>query len=371
MKKKGSNIFIIIFILLIVSIITIFCILKFNNFNFTNSYNSGACYTKCKNKVTITDTGIADAVEKAYDAVVLIENYQTNKLTSTGTGFIYKVDKEYAYVLTNFHVINGYTDIKVLTTSQENKDAIYIGGDEFLDVAVLKIENKNINSVVEIGSSEKTRLGDTVFTIGTPVDNKYMNTVTRGILSGKDRLVSISISGSGMSDYVMKVLQTDAAMNPGNSGGPLLNVNGEVIGINSLKIADNEVEGMGFAIPIEDVMDNIDALEKGEKIKRPLLGVGMMNFNDTYNLQKEGITLSDKITNGVVVGSVVEGSPAYGILQKGDVVIKIDDEKVPTLAYFRYELYKHQVGDTIKVTFIRGEKSFTKDILLDKENVPE
>jgi len=357
MKRNHTGIIVALFLILIVFLGLVLYMIGFKSFN-NMSYS----------KVTVTDSGIADAVEKVIDSVVLIDGYKDKKLISAGTGFIYKIENGNAYLLTNYHVING-TDSATITLSDQNiKAATIVGGDEFLDIAVLKVDKGNIKTYAHLGSSKNQRLGDTVFTIGTPVDNKYINTVTRGILSGKDRLISVSISGTNTGDYVMRVLQTDAAMNPGNSGGPLLNINGEVIGINSLKIADNEIEGMGFAIPIEDVIDNIKTLEKGEKIKRPLLGLGMINLSDTYLLRQEGINISSDINYGVVVGSVLEKSPADGVLQKGDVIIKMDDVKLTSLAYFRYQLYKHQVGDTVKITFIRDGKTITKDILLSQEN---
>ena len=212
-------------------------------FDFVDSSN-GACYTSCQNKVTITDKGIADAVDKVYKSVVLIQNYKNDKLYSTGTGFVYKVDSKNGYVLSNYHVVNGASKLKIVRSDDKVIDATYVSGDEYLDVAVLKIDSSSVLAVAEIGSGTNARLGDTVFTVGTPVDYQYRGTVTRGILSGKDRLVSLSLSSSNsnVDDYVLKVLQTDASINPGNSGGPLVDSNGKVIGINSLKIVKSEIE---------------------------------------------------------------------------------------------------------------------------------
>lgn len=328
------------------------------------STSNGTCYTACENKVTISEDSLSDAVDKVYDAVGTIENYKGDSLYSTGTGFIYKVDNKNGYLITNYHVINSNTSLKVVMSDGEKVDAVVAGGDQYLDLAVLKIDKKHVKKVIEFGSSEKAQLGDTVFTVGTPVDSQYSNTVTRGILSGKDRFVSVAVANSAQEDYVMKVIQTDASINPGNSGGPLLNVNGEVIGVNSLKLVENEVEGMGFAIAIEDVQEHLANLEAGKEIERPYLGISMTNVADTYNLYKSGITLDSSIKEGVVVVEVVEGSSVDKVLQKGDVIVKFDGEEVDNLAYLRYELYKHSIGDKIKVTYIRDKKEKTVTITL-------
>lgn len=330
-----------------------------------NSSSNGICYTACENKVTINEKGISDAVKKIYDAVVLVQNYKNNQLYSTGTGFVYKVDNKYGYILTNYHVISESTKINIVMFDDTILEAKYLGGDEYIDVAVLAIDKDKVIKVAEIGESASSELGDTVFTVGTPVDYEYRGTVTRGILSGKDRLVSVNTSKTNSSDtYVMKVLQTDAAINPGNSGGPLVNSNGEVIGINSLKLAQEEIEGMGFAIPIEDVMTHIETFEKGQSIKRPVLGISMVNASEKYTLYQLGINIDSKITSGVVVTSVVNNSSAYGVLKPGDVITKMDNEKVSTLAYLRYELFKHKVGDKVSITYIRDGKEVTSSVTL-------
>ena len=331
-----------------------------------NTSSNGTCYTNCENKVTVTDKGIADAVDKVYKSVFLIQNYKNNKLYSTGTGFCYKVDSKNGYILTNYHV--GNTSLKVVRSDDKVINASYVGGDEYLDVAVLKINSSDVLKVAEIGDSSKARLGDTLFTVGTPVDYQYRGTVTRGILSGKNRLVSLSLSSSNsnVDDYVLKVLQTDASINPGNSGGPLVDSNGKVIGINSLKIVKSEIEGMGFALPIEDVMSNISVFENGGAIERPYLGIRMYNVSDASYSRYFDIDISTSIVSGVVVADVERDSCVNGVLVKGDVITKLGGESTDNIAYLRYELYKHKAGDRVSITFIRNGKSVTKEIVLGK-----
>lgn len=307
---------------------------------------------------------LAKSVDKIYNAVVAVEEYESGEINNTGTGFIYKVDDKYGYVLTNEHVLGAAKDIRLLMVSNEEISAKVLGKDAYLDLAVLQIDRKYVSMVATIGSSEKMHLGDTVFTVGSPLGINYHGSVTSGILSGKDRMVSTSASNSVNNDWVMRVLQIDAPLNPGNSGGPLLNINGEVVGICSLKLVDDKIEGMGFAIPIEYAMSHVDSLEKGIKIKWPLLGIRMEEVTDS-NLQTNDISLSDNIKEGVIVTNVTKGTGAdkAGIL-KGDVITKINNRKIKDVAYLRYELYQYQSGDTIEVTLIRKGKTKTVKVTL-------
>ena len=300
--------------------------------------------------VTITDTGLAEAVNKVYDSVVIVENYSSGKIKSTGTGFVYKVDNSFGYILTNHHVIDGATEIKVIFTNDKAITATLVGSDAYSDIALLKVNKNDVISIAELGDTSEMRVGDTTFAVGAPIDSSvYSWTVTRGILSGKDRL--IETDGS----LVMKVLQTDTAINSGNSGGPLCNANGEVIGITNMKIASSSVEGMGFAIPIEDALLYADKFLSGEAIIRPYLGVSM------YDVSSSTFTSVD----GIYIKEVEAGSPAARAgLKSGDIITKIENTKVSTSAYLKYELYKHEVGDKVKFTYVRNEKEYTTTVVL-------
>ena len=197
----------------------------------------------------------------------------------------------------------------------------------------------------------------------------YRGSVTSGILSGKDRMVSLSVSGTTSEDWVMKVLQIDAAINPGNSGGPLLNVNGEVIGVNSMKLVQDEIEGMGFAIPIEIAMAHVSELEQGKKIEWPMIGISMVNVSDATSLYRYNIKIDNNITEGVVVADISAGSgAAKSDLKAGDIITKLNGEKVKNSAYLRYELYKNKPGDSIELTYIRNGKEHTTKVTLTKLN---
>lgn len=301
--------------------------------------------TKTIKDVTVTDTGIADAVEKVYDSVVTVKNYARNQLYSTGSGFVFKKDDKYAYILTNYHVINGGSEVSVIFTNNKEEKVTVVGYDEYSDIAVLAVDKSLVLATAQIGSSNDMRIGDTTFAVGTPVDSSvYSWSVTRGILSGKNRMVQVD-------NYVMSVLQTDTAINSGNSGGPLCNSNGEVIGITNMKLASSQIEGMGFAIPIEDAVTNAETIISGKKISRPYLGVSIYDGNNYFNNN-----------TGVYVESVEKNGPADKAgIKSGDKILKVNDVDIANTSYFRYQLYKYNIGDKIKITIERNgsEKTLT------------
>ena len=205
-----------------------------------------------------------------------------------------------------------------------------------------------------------------MFTIGSPMSSEFSGTVTRGILSGKNRMVEVSVGSSSSKDWIMNVMQTDAAINPGNSGGPLCNVSGEVIGINSMKIVQSEIEGIGFSIPIEDALLYANKIVKGEKIQRPFLGVQMADMSTSgYYLAKQGIKIDNSVTSGVIVISTTDNGPSNKAgLEKGDVIIGIGKYKVKSVAELRYYLYKYEPNDEVEIKVIRGKEQKTFKVKL-------
>lgn len=314
-----------------------------------------------KREVTVTDTGIAEAVEKVYDAVVVVESYVKGQLYATGTGFVYKTDDNTGYILTNNHVIENADSIKVVFTNNNRESVELVGTDAYSDIALLAVGKDKVLAVAEIGSSEALKVGDTSFAVGAPLDSStYAWTVTRGVISGKNRTVSVSSNGSQASTYVMEVLQTDAAINSGNSGGPLCNSNGEVIGITNMKLASSTIEGMGFAIPIETAVKYADKFIKGENISYPYIGVSIYNATPTYN---------NPTASGVYIEAVEKNSPASkGGLKAGDKILKINDVEVSDSSFFKYELYKYNIGDTVTITIERNGKEKELEITLGSSN---
>lgn len=320
-------------------------------------------------KVVVDESGISEAVEKVYDGVLMVRNYQKDEVASTGTGFVYKIEGDYAYVMTNQHVVDSAEKVTLITSKDEEIEGEVLGGDSYVDIAVIKIKKTDGLVALQLGNSENASLGDLVFTVGSPLGYEYRGSVSTGHLAGKDRLVSVSTDNSTSSDWVMKVLQTDAAINPGNSGGPLMNTNGEVIGVISMKLVQTEVEGMGFAIPIEYINSKIETLEKGESIEWPLLGVSMINVSDARNSFRYDFDIPNNLDYGVVVAGIEAGSGAESSdLKEGDIITKLNGEKVQDSAYLRYELYKYSAGDTIEITYMRDGKEHTTKVTLSSSN---
>lgn len=347
MKKHG-----ILKIVLSVVITFIMCFIAF--YMFFNHYmkNLKVELTRLETveNITVNDSGIADAVLKVYDSVGSIENYINKTLVSTGSGFVFKTDSKYGYVLTNYHVIEDATKVYMVLTNNSRVELEVVGFDKYADVAVLKMDKSNVIKVADIKSTSSSRVGDTVFTIGAPLDSAiYYQSVTRGIISGKDRLVEVKSSDDNV---IMKVIQTDAAINSGNSGGPLCNSNGEVIGINSLKLASEKIEGMGFAIPIETALEYADAFINNNKIERPYLGVA----------------LADRTINGenfvYVYSKENAGSLKNTNIKVGDLITKINNQLVSSKAYLKYELYKYSIGDEISIDYISDGELKTEKVKL-------
>ena len=327
--------------------------------------NSVTNITKTQREVTVTDNGIADAVEKIYDSVVVVKTYVRNDIVSTGTGFVYKKNNNKYYFITNYHVIEDGEKVGVVFTDGTEASVVVEGGDKYADIAILSYTTSKEIKVSEIGNSEKMRVGDTVFAIGAPLDSSiYSNSVTRGVLSGKDREVEVSTNNSYVSDWIMQVLQTDAAINSGNSGGPLCNSNGQVIGITNMKLVTNGVEGMGFAIPIEQATSFADQIISGQNVSRPYIGVSMVDANIEAYAREYGI----KPCDGVLIGSVEANSPAEKAgLKAGDVIVGMNDVDIKNVATLRYQLYKYKAGEVVTVSYLRGGSSVTTRLTLGSQ----
>lgn len=286
--------------------------------------------------------------------------------SSEGSGVVYKVDGDTAYVVTNNHVINGADAINILLADGTQVEAEVVGADPWTDLAVLKISSDVVTTVAEFGDSESLKVGEPAIAIGSPLGSEYATTVTQGIISGLDRSVPVDIDGDGTSDWVANVLQTDAAINPGNSGGALLNAAGQVIGINSMKVSSDQVEGMGFAIPAAEVQSIISELEANGEIVRPELGVSMVDLNRvSLDYQGQNLQLPDDVDNGVYIAEVSAGSAAEAAgLQADDVVVEFAGEPVNGSASLRQVLYQQKSDASVEVSFYRDGELQTTTVQL-------
>lgn len=286
---------------------------------------------------------------------------------SEGSGVIYKKSGNSAYIVTNNHVVKGSNALQVILSNGRKVDASLVGSDSATDLAVLKINSANVKTVAEFGNSNSIAAGQDVLAIGSPMGSEYANTVTKGIISAKSRTLK-----SGTDGTLTSVIQTDAAINSGNSGGPLINMAGQVIGINSMKLAGSSdgssVEGMGFAIPSNEVVKIINQLIKNGKISRPSLGISMIDLSRvTTDQQQSVLKLPSSITKGVVIMDVQSGSNAQTAgLEQYDVITKLGDTKITNTSSLKSALYKYKVGDTTKVTYYRDGQSHTATLKLAK-----
>ena len=286
---------------------------------------------------------------------------------SEGSGVIYKKDGKVAYIVTNNHVVKGSNALQVIMSNGKKVDADLVGTDAATDLAVLKINAANVTTVAQFGNSNSIAAGQDVLAIGSPMGSEYANTVTKGIVSAKNRTLKAGTDGT-----LTSVIQTDAAINSGNSGGPLINMAGQVIGINSMKLSsDNEgssIEGMGFAIPSNEVVSIINQLIKNGKIERPALGIGMVDLsNITTDQQQSVLKLPSSVNKGVVIMQVADGSAAANAgLKQYDVITQLEDTKVTKANTLKAALYKYKVGDSAKVTYYRNGKQQTSTVHLTK-----
>lgn len=371
-KNKGNKVYTCLFIIIIILIIGLIGYDVYLNVN--KKIIQTTNITKTEKEVTVTDKGIAEAVDKLYNATVIVELTEKNEVVGWGSGFVYKVDGDVAYVITNYHVTDGYNKATIEFTNGEKVEGTVIGGDEYTDVSVVKIASDKVIEVANIGESAQTQLGDTVFAIGTPVSMNFKFTVTRGILSGKDRLMSMSSKNSSSSIYsrqtsseswYINLLQIDASINSGNSGGPLANSNGEVIGITNSKLSSSSIENIGFAVPIEDVLNIANQVIENGVVERPFLGASLTNVSSAIY---QGIISEDVDTQGTVLVEIVDGSCLdKAKFKKGDIITKLGDFETPTYMHLKYYLYRFKVGEKVKITFLRDGMELTAEVTLEKK----
>lgn len=298
---------------------------------------------------------ITEAFKKVAPAVVTVSTkgvatfngFFQQEVEGIGSGFIINED---GYILTNYHVIEGANEVTVTLSDNRTVSAKVVNYDENQDVAMLKITDDNIEvpAVAELGNSDELQQGEEVIAIGTPLSADLSQTVTNGIVSALNRNVETE---SGVS---LNLIQTNASINPGNSGGPLVNTKGQVIGINTMKMAGENTEGIGFAIPINDISGKIESLSK------PILNLGI-----SIRTVDETLANKLKMEQGLYIVEVNEFSPAEKAgLKSGDLIVKADGKRVKTFDEFKEIRNSKNEGDIIKLEVIRDGKNKTIDVTL-------
>lgn len=356
----------------------------------TQATESNVTTTKTSTAAANTNNDISKVVENVKNAVVSVINKQASgrnslygtqqqqqqsndELTtaSEGSGVIYKKENGYAYIVTNNHVIANSQELEVLLADGTREKAELVGSDQWTDLAVIRIPADKVSTVAEFANSDEVKAGQTAIAIGSPLGSEFATSVTQGIVSANNRPVPTDVDGDGQQDWIVNAIQTDAAINPGNSGGALINSAGQVIGINSMKISKSSVEGMGFAIPSNEVVNIINELEKNGKIVRPALGISMVNLSNVNSQAVNQLNLPKDVKSGVVVAEVSsKGSAKAAGLQPYDVIVEMDGQKVEGIQNLRKILYSHKVGDKLEVTYYRNGQKQTTTVSLTETNNP-
>lgn len=326
--------------------------------------------TNIENQIHVdVNSGIVEAVEKVKPAVVGVVNIQeqsnfftrqtTDVEAGVGTGVVFDKKDGKAYIVTNYHVIKGAKDIEVALADGERVSAEILGADELTDLAVIAIDEKYVDAVAPLGDSTNLKPGEPAIAIGNPLGLEFSQSVTVGVISSNSRTIGRDLNNDGLTDWETEVIQTDAAINPGNSGGPLVNINGEVIGINSSKIAESGVEGLGFAIPISDAKPIIDELIEYGKVRRAYMGITPYDLtNVSQQDRSEVLKVPESLKEGVVLLEVSKFGPsAQAGLEKYDVIVKLDDKDIRNSSELREYLWREKkVGDKMEVTYYREGK---------------
>ena len=323
------------------------------------------------------NSDISDAVEKVSAAVVGVINLQQGNLFTetldegTGSGVIYKKAGGKAFVVTNHHVIKNAKQIEVSLADGTRVPAKLLGTDVLTDLAVLEIDDKGVTTVAEFGKSEILRVGEPAIAIGNPLGLRFSSTVTQGIISATERSIPVDLTGNGQVDWHAEVIQTDAAINPGNSGGALVNIQGQVIGINSMKIAQQSVEGIGFAIPTAVAVPVIEDLERFADVQRPQMGVGIKSLSEipSYHWQ-ETLKLPESVKSGVFIMNVAPMSPAEKAgLKEYDVIVEINGNPIEDGHALRKFLYTEaKIGQEIEVGYYRQGKKQSVRLSLTEQS---
>jgi len=346
-----------------------------------NSNKNNAPTTLINNTSSDKDSDLESLYKNCVKSVVTILNYASyydrgqivTSLYGSGSGFIYSYDDNYIYLYTNAHVVNvttgynqSYYEIVFYDGYRSYGSLAYSDGSE--DVAIMKVSRESQDfAVASLANSDSVFPGESIFSIGSPLGLEYNNTLTSGVVSNIKVEVETDDDKDGNST-TMYLIQVDAALNPGNSGGPLFNMNGEVIGVNTLKLMQNNsgesVESFNFAIPINHFVLVANCLAENGIYSRPKLGISVV---DIANMSlKERVYYGINVNKGIYIESVISNSASYGILNSKEIITKINAVDINDLSDFSCELYKFQIGDNIIITTvdINGKNIKKHDIIL-------
>lgn len=366
-KRRILKKFVITFIILIIlGLISYYIYNTYQNIDIKSSYEvQKTDYTtnsvQTVENIEKNSENIADIIENVTDCIVGISKFKNNgnsifsksseEKLGIGTGVIVT---DNGYILSNSHVTGEkFSTCYITLDNGRTYDGTVVWADSDLDLSITKISAKNLKYVI-IGDSDNIRVGETVYAIGNPIGFEFRRTVTSGIVSAKNR--TIKIEDSENSSYMSGLIQTDATINPGNSGGPLITPNGNVIGINTVKISS--AEGIGFAVPINTIKTVINKFKENDKFDEAKIGI--------YAYDKEVIpylSYSNNFVKGIYVVQINPNSPASKVdLKVGDIINSIDGVELSSMNGLKQYIYTKNIGDEVKLNITRGK--INKDIIL-------
>lgn len=309
---------------------------------------------------------LVELVETLDSSVLLVGNLNDiDNINGTGTAVIYKQVDDYYYAITNNHVVEGHFKLRVYYENWLYDDAELVGTDPESDIAVIKFMSDRDLSISKIAVDPDLKRGQTVFAIGSPGGLDYYNSVTLGIISGVDRYIGLEdTDNDGLDDVFVKMLQHDAAINPGNSGGPLYNLQGEIIGINTIKLVSDDIEGMGFSIPTDIVLRAIEDLEEYGEVKRTRIGIYVGDLR--YYQFEEGEQEPEGIDLGAIIIEVIPDGPAAltSDLQPYDVIVEFGGTPVEGLYHLKDVLFQYHPGDEVEIVVWRDGEYVTTSMVL-------
>lgn len=362
--NKNKLFKVIVSILLIVSLgCNAFLMYKVMFSESTNSTNN--INTKIQTVNYDVKSNLTKIIDKVSESTVGVAVYQRNQLSGSGSGVVYEVNGKTVYVITNYHVIEDASSIEVVFFNGNSVKAEVVGGDKYGDIALLKMSVDFETTAIKCGDSDLLERGETVLAIGSPLGIEYAGTVTQGIVSATNRTISVDLNNDNQADWDMSVIQTDAAINPGNSGGAFVNAAGELVGITSSKYASTEVEGTGFALPINDVVKMIEEIKTNGKVTRPTLGISGISLDAYSSYELYMYRIQTDVNQGIYVAKVQNGSAASKAgIEVGDIITKFDDKEITTYKDFLTMLYNKKPGDKVKLTINREGKVSTVNVTL-------
>lgn len=307
---------------------------------------------------------MVEVIEKVDPSVLAVLNVNDlGQGNGSGSAVVYKEVGGFYYAITNNHVVEGSVTLRVYFSDYLYEEAELIGTDPDSDLAVIKFQSTRDVGVSTFGDVSELRRGQTVIAIGSPSGLTYYNSVTMGIIGGLDRFIGIEdTDNDGNDDVFVKMLQHDAAINPGNSGGPLFNLEGEIVGINTIKLVSDDIEGMGFSIPTDVTLRVIEDLEEFGVVKRSRLGVWIADIRYIEEAP-EGVEL------GAYISDIVEDGPVDSTsdLEVGDVIVEFAGVSIDGIYRLKDAMFIYHPGDEVEVKYFRDGQTLTTTIILGEK----